>query len=51
MRNGCKVVDADTHQMEPPTMWETHIDPRFTERAPRPSGSTRDQRWRSRASR
>ena len=36
MRNGCKVVDADTHQMEPPKMWETHIEPRFKEQAPRP---------------
>jgi uncharacterized protein len=36
MRNGHKVVDTDTHQMEPPRMWETHIETRFKTHAPRP---------------
>ena len=35
MRNGRRIVDADTHQMEPLTMWETHIEPRFKTQGPR----------------
>src|SRR6202158_1904325 len=35
MRDGRKIVDADTHQMEPPSMWERYIDPRFRLSAPR----------------
>ena len=34
MRNGCKVVDTDCHQMEPPSMWRDFIDPRFADYAP-----------------
>ena len=36
MRDGRKIVDTDTHQMEPPGMWEQYIDPRFRTQAPRP---------------
>ncbi len=35
MRNGFRVVDTDTHQMEPIQMWSDYIDPEFRERAPR----------------
>jgi len=35
MRDGRKIVDADTHQMEPPSMWERYIDPQFRSAAPR----------------
>ena len=35
MRNGRKIVDADTHQMEPMAMWEAHIEPRFKTQGPR----------------
>jgi uncharacterized protein len=35
MRNQRKILDADTHQMEPGDMWERYIEPRFKERAPR----------------
>jgi predicted TIM-barrel fold metal-dependent hydrolase len=34
MRSGLKVLDTDTHQMEPPAMWAEYIDPRFADRAP-----------------
>ena len=34
MRNGFKVLDTDTHQMEPPGMWAEYIDPEFADRAP-----------------
>ncbi len=29
------VVDADAHVLEPPDMWQTYIDPKFREKAPR----------------
>ncbi len=35
MRNGFRVVDTDTHQMEPVQMWTDYIDPEFRDRAPR----------------
>lgn len=35
MRDERRILDADTHQMEPPGMWEQYIEPRFKERAPR----------------
>ncbi len=35
MRNGFRIVDTDTHQMEPIQMWTDYIDPAFRERAPR----------------
>jgi predicted TIM-barrel fold metal-dependent hydrolase len=35
MRSGRKVLDADTHQMEPAAMWEQYIEARFGDRAPR----------------
>jgi predicted TIM-barrel fold metal-dependent hydrolase len=35
MRDGRRIVDTDTHQMEPAAMWEEYIDPRFTADAPR----------------
>ena len=34
MRDGYKILDADCHQMEPPTLWEEYIDPNFRDRAP-----------------
>src|SRR5262245_14453814 len=30
-----RVFDTDTHQMEPPSMWEQYIEPRFKQQAPR----------------
>jgi uncharacterized protein len=35
MRNGLKIVDTDTHHMEPEWIWEKHIDDRFKPMAPR----------------
>jgi predicted TIM-barrel fold metal-dependent hydrolase len=35
MRNGYRIADADAHQMEPPEMWERHIEDRFKSAAPR----------------
>ncbi len=35
MRQGLRVIDADTHQIEPATMWQDYIDPEFRDRAPR----------------
>jgi uncharacterized protein len=35
MRDGHKILDADAHQMEPPSMWERYIDARFQTQAPR----------------
>jgi predicted TIM-barrel fold metal-dependent hydrolase len=35
MRNGRRILDADTHQMEPASMWAERIEPRFTAAAPR----------------
>ena len=34
MRNGLKVMDTDSHQMEPPSIWQEYIDPAFADRAP-----------------
>ena len=42
MRDGYKILDADCHQMEPPSMWQEYIDPAFQDRAPvRAEGSSR----------
>src|SRR4029453_9046297 len=30
-----RVFDTDTHQMEPPAMWEQYIEPRFKQQAAR----------------
>lgn len=35
MRKGFKIVDTDTHQMEPDTIWEEYIDDRYKAVAPR----------------
>jgi predicted TIM-barrel fold metal-dependent hydrolase len=35
MRDGRKILDADTHQMEPSGMWERYIDDRFKAQVPR----------------
>src|ERR1051326_6636415 len=35
MRDGCRIVETDTHQMEPPDVWERYIAPEFRARAPR----------------
>ena len=35
MRDGRKIVDTDTHQMEPAHVWERYIAPEFRDRAPR----------------
>ena len=35
MRDGRRIVDTDTHQMEPAGMWEKYIEPRFRGEAPR----------------
>ena len=35
MRNGYRVIDTDSHQMEPPRIWADYIDPAFADRAPR----------------
>ena len=34
MRDGRRVIDTDTHQMEPPGMWAQYIDASFKARAP-----------------
>lgn len=35
MRNGYRIIDTDSHQMEPPNIWSDYIDPAFADRAPR----------------
>ena len=35
MRNGFRILDTDSHQMEPASMWSDYIDPAFADRAPR----------------
>ena len=35
MREGRQVLDTDTHQMEPATIWQEYIDPAFRDDAPR----------------
>ena len=35
MRNGFKVLDTDSHQMEPPNIWTDYIDTQYRDRAPR----------------
>jgi len=35
MRNGRLILDADTHQKEPASMWAERIEPRFKAAAPR----------------
>lgn len=34
MRNGFKVLDTDSHQMEPASIWRDYIDADFVDRAP-----------------
>ena len=34
MRDGYRILDADCHQMESPSMWQEYIDPAFRDRAP-----------------
>lgn len=34
MRNGYRVLDTDSHQMEPASMWADYIDSSFADRAP-----------------
>ena len=34
MRNGFRVIDTDSHQMEPQSIWKDYIDPLFADRAP-----------------
>ena len=34
MRNGFKIVDTDTHMMEPSWLWERHIEDAFKGREP-----------------
>ena len=34
MRNGFRVLDTDSHQMEPASMWVDYIDETFRDRAP-----------------
>jgi predicted TIM-barrel fold metal-dependent hydrolase len=42
MRDGRRVIDTDTHQMEPPGMWAQYIDASFKARAPAtPQGEAR----------
>lgn len=36
MRDGCRVLDADVHVIEPMSMWREHIDPAFRGREPQP---------------
>ena len=35
MRNGFKVLDTDSHQMEPPNIWTAYIDTQYRDKAPR----------------
>jgi len=35
MRNGFKVLDTDSHQMEPPNIWTDYIDTQYRDKAPR----------------
>lgn len=35
MRNGFRVIDTDSHQMEPATIWQEYIEKDFKHRAPR----------------
>ncbi|MFN6188888.1 MAG: amidohydrolase family protein [Microcystis sp.] len=34
MLNGYKIIDADSHVIEPPAMWGQYLDPKFREFAP-----------------
>ncbi len=34
MRNGYRILDTDSHQMEPPDIWRRYIDPKFADQAP-----------------
>src|SRR5260370_7748031 len=35
MRDGCKIVDVDTHLMEPDYVFEKYIDERYKSQAPK----------------
>ena len=39
-----KLVSADSHIVEPPTLWTDRIDAKFRDRAPR---IERGEKWRS----
>ncbi len=39
MRDGLRFVDSDMHVMEPPDLFEKHLDPKFRERVTTPVGS------------
>ena len=34
MLNGYKIIDADSHVIEPPAMWGQYLEPKFREFAP-----------------
>lgn len=34
MKNGYRIIDADRHLMEPPTLWEEHLETKYRDRAP-----------------
>ncbi len=34
MLNGYKIIDADSHVIEPPQMWAKYLDPKFKDFAP-----------------
>ena len=36
MLNGYKIIDADSHVIEPPNMWGKYLEPKFREFAPSP---------------
>ena len=36
MRNGLKILDTDSHMMEPPSMWADYMEDAFRDRAPAP---------------
>src|SRR6266481_1017738 len=44
MRDGFKVVDTDTHQMEPEAIWQKYIDDRFKSAAPRVGNASSGRR-------
>jgi uncharacterized protein len=41
-KNGCNMIDAEMHVMEPVDLWERYIDPVFKARAPR---RLNERRW------
>ncbi len=47
-KDGLKVLDSDMHVMEPPDLWERHIDPAYRDRAPRFKGDADSQGFANR---